>query len=177
MNHSRNYRRVLSIAPCARGFGFAVLEERGLLLDWGVARLHSKSDEEFGARFDALLDKYPPELVVLEDVSAVQRSPRLAATLETAARLASLRDLRVLHVGRGDVRTAVGLSRKATNHEVATVTAELFPELLQHLPPKRQPWQGVDGRMYLFAAAALLTATVYAKPASDPLGITALGQR
>lgn len=112
-NPIRNYRRILSIAPCARGFGFAVLEGRGLLVNWGVARLHSNSDEEFGIRFEAIIDKYQPAIAVLEDVTATRRSPRVGATLEYAARLASLRDVRVSIVTRSEVRAALGLPRQS----------------------------------------------------------------
>ena len=149
------YFRILAIDPSTKGFGFALLEGKGRLIDWGVARLYSNSDEEFVARLDTIIDRYRPSDIVVEDLSHTRRGERAKRRIEAAIGYARLREVHPTLASRGEVRTCLGLGTHATKHEAAIRIVELFPELGMLLPPKRKPWMSEDERMNVFDAVGL----------------------
>jgi len=153
---SFSHARVFSIYPCRRGFAYAVLEGRGRLVDWDVAQLGVDTDDEFLDRLQALIDKYTPQLVAFEDCSGGRRSEKSQARIEAGLGLANYLDLRTTLVSPGETRKALGLSQRATKHDVAARLARHFPELVRKTP-KRMIWQR-DPRMNLFDAIALCLA-------------------
>lgn len=154
-NHSRQYHRILAIDPSTKGFGFAVLEGNDRLVDWGVAGLWSKSDEEFLTRLEAMVDRYRPAIIAVEDTSSTRRGERAQRRIEAVVEYAELRDVHPILVSRSEVRSSLDLPTDATKHEAAARIAELFPELGTLLPPERKPWQSEDERMNVFDAVAL----------------------
>lgn len=148
--------RILGIAPSKKGFGFAVIEARGLLVSWGVGRLYSWKREEFLQRLDALFDRYEITLLCLEgptDYSKLgQRRRRL---FELGCRLAKHRAIDVSQISRVELSSQLGLDQRASRHTTAIRVAGLFPELAELLPPPRRPWQTEDPRIALFMAVAL----------------------
>ena len=150
----RPHIRVISIYPCHRGFGFAVLE--GVrLVDWGIAKLYSKKDEEFLARVERMIDRYHPSHLALEDHTNSRRREGVQKRVNTALGYGKLRGIRTVLVARAEARSAVGLSDRTTNHELALRIAELFPELATNLPRKRRPWESEAERMNVFQAVGL----------------------
>jgi hypothetical protein len=149
-------RRAFSVCPSHRGFGFAVFDPKMGLIDWGVARLYSNNDEEFLLRLEALVQRDAATLLVLEDVSDTRQRARARRRIDKAMVFARLRRLRVVRVSRGAACVALDLSERATNHEMATAVAKVFPELIQHLPPRRKLGNSEDERMKLFRAVMLL---------------------
>jgi hypothetical protein len=157
--------RICGLYPTWRGFGFVVLERRGRLRAWGVAHYHSTNNTEFLAGVEAFLEKHRPTLVALEDASLTKRGEVAKARIEAVVGYLHLRDIATQLVSTGEQKAALELSRDATKHQIATALTLLFPELLQHLPRKRKPWQSEDERMSLFAAAGM--ALVVAGAAED----------
>lgn len=150
----RPHIRVISIYPCHRGFGFAVLE--GIrLVDWGIAKLYSKDDEEFLARMEGMIDRYRPSHLALEDNKNSRRGRRAQKRVNTAAAFATLRSIPTVLVARAELRSVVGLSERATNYALALRIAELFPELATHLPRKRRLWESEAERTNVFQAVGL----------------------
>ena len=154
------YSRILAIDPSTKGFGFALLEGKGRLIDWGLARLYSSRDEEFVARLEAMIDRYRPSAIVVEDVSDTRRGERAKRKIEAAVGYARLRDVRPTLASRGEVRSCLGLNDYATKHEAATRIAEIYPEIKSLLPPKRKPWMSEDERMNVFDAVGLAVSAV-----------------
>lgn len=150
----RQYVRVLSVFPHHRGFGFAVLEHERLV-DWGLARLYSKADDEFVARVEAMIVKYRPHIMALEDHTNSRRGERAQRLVDTALGYAKFRELQPMLVLQRDVRRTLGLRDRATIHDVATRLAEAFPELAPLIPSKRRPWQSEAERMKVFQALGL----------------------
>jgi Holliday junction resolvasome RuvABC endonuclease subunit len=149
------YSRILAIDPSTKGFGFALIEGKGRLIDWGVARLYSSSGEEFLARVETMIDRYRPSGIVVEDLSSTRRGERAKRRIETAIGYARLREVHPSLASRGEVRACLGLGTHATKHETATRITEVFPELEMLLPPKRKPWMSEDERMNVFDAVGL----------------------
>jgi len=156
-----HYQRILSIDPSRTGFGFVVLEDGWRLVDWGVARLWSPSDEEFLARLEAMIVRYEPVLLVVEDLADSRRRGRAARRIELAEAYAASHRIRIVAVTRRAVRATfeVGI----TKHEIAIALAVEFPELASRVPPPRKPWMSEDERMSLFDALSFVHSAVLAK--------------
>ena len=156
MKHISQYMRVLALDPSRQGFGFAVVESRGKLVDWGVARVWGKSDQAFVARVEELVLRYLPVAIALGEPDG-RRSPRAARRIRLLASYAHQSRIHALHMSPTDVRAT--LQRPgATKHEVAETLVDLFPELEPYLPPHRRPWMSEDARMDIFDALALAIA-------------------
>lgn len=154
-SHPQTHSRILAIDPCTKGFGFAVLEGGNRLIDWGVARLYSKNDEEFLVRVDALINRYKPTAIAVEDVAGTSRGERAAKRINDLIGYAAFLDIERALVSRGEVRVILGLPYDATKYEMAQMIAKLFPELEASLPPPRKLWQTEDKRMNVFDAVGL----------------------
>lgn len=153
----RRYRRLLSIDPSVAGFGFVVIEGGDRLVDWGVARIWSRNDQEFLARIEAMIDRYRPALVVLEDRTESKRRSRTLQRLRLAAAYCATRRIPVGFVSRRSVRQAFGESGR-TKHEIATAIVMEFPELGTRLPIVRKPWMPEDEQMNIFDALSFVVA-------------------
>jgi Holliday junction resolvasome RuvABC endonuclease subunit len=154
MNTFMNQKsRALAIDPTGRGFGFAVLEGTERLIDWGVKGKHAKA-----VRLVAeLLDRYPPDIIVLEDVSAgkPRRSARARRLLKSIGVLAARRKIPVRRFRRSRVKAAFLQVNAFTKHQIATTIADHLPILSLQLPPVRKAWMPEDYRMSIFDAVAL----------------------
>jgi hypothetical protein len=150
--------RILAIDPCSKGFGFAVLEGADNLVDWGVARVWSKSDDEFVARVKTVVDRYRPGLLVMETPPSDPRRDRTARRIRALVAHEAELGIVLAHLPAARARKSLGLS-DMTKHEVASALCDRFPELLAWLPGPRRPWATEDDRMHIFDAL-LLTLSV-----------------
>src|SRR5258708_36307691 len=124
--------RILAIDPTTKGFGYAILDLPLHLIAWGMA--HVKGEKRSGAivRFEALLDQFRPDAVVLEDTTAQgsRRYPRVSDLLERLGRIAPERGLEVQTVSR--LAVIAYFSSKdghATKHAIATTLPSAYPPL------------------------------------------------
>ena len=154
MKSRSHYNRVLAIDPCTRGFGFAVVENRMRLVDWGVARVWGSSTKEFVARIECLIERYQPSGVVFEEVAGLRRSARSSSRMDLLIAHLSQNRLSCAQIPRAAVQTIFEDTGR-TKHDIARAVTQIFPELQPHLPPVRKPWMSQDERMSFFYAAAL----------------------
>jgi Holliday junction resolvasome RuvABC endonuclease subunit len=155
--------RVLAIDPSSAGFGFVVLEDPTRLVDWGVAEVWSRSARAFLARVESLVDRYKPNLVVLEEVAAIKQRKRTIRLISSVVSYAATRHITVVKVSRSQVRAAFG--GEPTKHDIAVSIATVFPELVPRLPPKRKLWTSEKERMNIFDALSFaLTALAMVPP-------------
>jgi Holliday junction resolvasome RuvABC endonuclease subunit len=155
----RKHVRVLAIDPCSKGFGFAVLESTSRLVDWGVARIWGTSDNEFLARVDAIVDRYQPALIALEERRQVGRATKAMRRAALVLGRASERHLMIARVSRESVRVLFRSSGVA-KREIAIAIAKSFPELEARVPKERKPWESEDDRMHVFDAVAIALAVM-----------------
>ncbi len=150
-------KRVVAICPTSRGFGFAVFEDPKTLLDWGVAQIPPAEETRLLGRVRTLLDRYEPDVFVIEstDDPHCRRRGRVRGLLAAMRRLVAQRRVSCAQVRKADIRRAFARHGAATKHQVATVIAAQVPELARHLPPPRDIWQSESPRFSLFGAAAL----------------------
>lgn len=156
-NRRRDDQRVVAIDPTSRGFGYAVLEGPGFLVDWGTRDLARADSERTLSHVAALLRHYRPDAVVLEDVAAAgaRRRHRVQALIDAIGTSAASGGVAVERVSRLQVHRVFACAQATTKHRIATVITDHFPELAPRLPPLRKAWMSEDARMSIFDAAAL----------------------
>jgi hypothetical protein len=151
----RHHRRIVTIAPSTRGFGFAVIEGDKTLVDWGVKSVKGDKNRRSLVKAEALLLHYRPALLVLEDHSG-RRSKRIRTVSSMLADMAKRHGINVRRIRRSRVYRAFGFDEKGTKHALAEVLGNQFQKELEHrLPPKRRPWMSEDYRTGIFDAVAL----------------------
>jgi len=156
---NENARRVLGIDPFARGVGFAVLEGRGSLIDWGI-RTTGRADNEKSVRvIDKLIDRYRPDVLALEnwDAAGSRRCGRVETLLDRIARQEGRRVL-VRLVTKREICAIGQLPLTSTKDGRARFLAERFPELQAYLPPVRKTWMPEHDWMSVFDALAFAVA-------------------
>jgi hypothetical protein len=148
----------LSVDPTSKGFAFVVLEN-GLLVDWGVRRVRSNKNHDSVMKLRLLIQRYKPDIVVLEDVHhrSSRRGSRARRLLGRFAREAHAHGVAVTRVSQEEVQRRLGAhpGRQLTKHRIALVLADKFPELWEHLPRVRKIWMAEDERMNIFDALAM----------------------
>jgi Holliday junction resolvasome RuvABC endonuclease subunit len=149
-------KRVLSIDPTTKGFGFAVLEGASMLIDWGVK--HASGERNRGCLKHAteLIRRYQPDVLIVEHTAArgAHRCSRVRQLIEDLLALASDRRIRTKRVSRRRAQRCFSKTGSATKRQIALALTERFPELEPHLPPVRKPWMSEDERMGIFDATA-----------------------
>ncbi len=156
--HSK-YVRVLAISPSTRGFGFAVLEDRETLVDWGVKSVKGDKNARSIAKVEELIDHYEPGVIVLTDSSTKpsRRSARIQALGREIVAMIASRGITVEVFSGQQVRRIFFADGQGTKHALAEILAKRFPaELGFRLPPKRRAWMSEDYRMDIFDAVALV---------------------
>jgi hypothetical protein len=151
--------RILAVAPSTRGFGFAVLEGREALVDWGVKSVDGDKNARSLERLEALVACYLPEIIIMEDHSAKgsRRSPRIRELGRQIIAAASKRKIRVALFSQQAVRRTFFADGEGTKHALAEILAKRFPEELDsRLPRKRRPWDSEAHSMDIFEAVALV---------------------
>jgi len=149
-------RRVLAVDPTSKGFGFAVLEGPGSLIDWGVKRARGDRNAKSLEKAAELIERYQPEVLVVERSAAkgFRRCLRVRQLIEDLLALARDRHIRARRISRRKVQRCFSKTGSATKRQIAVALVERFPELEPHLPPVRKPWMSEDGRMGIFDAVA-----------------------
>ena len=150
------HRRILAIYPNSRGFGFALLEGKELLVDWGVVQTKFDKHRQCLSRTKRFIEQYRPDVVVTEDApKSLHRGKRIRKLLTAIRQLVLKMDVKCKGVSRAQVRKYFRSPRRVTKHHIAQGIAERFPELSSRLPPPRKPWMSEDSRMAIFDAMAL----------------------
>ena len=160
-------QRILALALTTNGIGYAVMEGKEALVDYGVTRVEGDKNVESAKRVEKLLNLYRPDVVVLPDVNdeGTHRALRIQKLHTRVMTMTRKRKLKTVMISGREVRQALLNDPKGTKHEMATVLAERFPgELLRRLPAKRKAWNSENRKMDMFEAVGL--AVVYRMRAS-----------
>lgn len=150
--------RIFALDPTTKGFGYAVFEQPFRLVEWGLARVPGEKHAGAMARFEQLLDRFRPDAVILEDITAPgsRRRPRVQQLIEALLKFARARGIAVHTVPRSAVLACFSSpDESATKYSIAKRLARYFPELAPDLPSPRKLWQSEDERMAVFDALAL----------------------
>jgi hypothetical protein len=160
--------RVLAVDPIHKGFGYVVLEEQGLLVDWGVAHVRGPKHSGSIRRLHELVLLYAPDVVVIEDPEVDSRRwARVRRLLMEIRVWGEKRGVRVRMLSRRRVQKVFAQWNARTKEEIAAVIAAQFPELALRLPPHRKCYMSEDARMSIFDAAALAVTVVASRQRRD----------
>jgi hypothetical protein len=148
-------RLVLALYPSTHGFGFVLFLGPEFLPDWGTKETRWK-DKNFLAihRVKALLRRYQPEVLVLQDPVHTKRlrHKRIRALHTRIVECAEAEKVVVRVIRQKRVHEYFGAT---TKQAMAEAVARQFPMLATRMPAKRKIWQSEDLRQSLFDAAAL----------------------
>ncbi len=144
--------RVLAIELTPRGFAFAILEGSERLVDWGGRRV-SGDTSIFLTKLEALVGRYRPDALVVEEPAGSGRDRRGREWLAWAEEYAADHSLRRYAVTRLTLQSHFTASGQ-TKHAIAQAVARLFPEIAGRLPAPRRPWQSEPPGLGIFIATA-----------------------
>jgi Holliday junction resolvasome RuvABC endonuclease subunit len=159
-------KRVLAIDPTGKGFGFAILESPGILIDWGVKQVRGElrlRNRRCLEEISRLISRFQPDVLAVEHtgVKSCQRRSRARQLIAAILDLASAQDLRTRQVSRRKVQRCFSEAGTATKRQVAVALSERFPELEPYLPPqwdrlvkRLHAADGEDERFSIFDAVA-----------------------
>ena len=153
----RRSLRLLAIDLSAKGFGFALLDRRLGLLDWGFCVVRSADDESFTKRILSKIDRGRPTALVVENFAPVKGRENALRRRDLVMQIASERHMGMCHVSRTLVRRVLGVSTMA---ESARVLVERFPELQSRMPRAREGWRNEDERMHIFDALSFAVVVI-----------------
>jgi hypothetical protein len=149
---------VLAIYPSTRGLAFVLFESALSPVDWGLKTVHGPRKNDECLRFaDALLSRYEPGIVVLQDTSpqGTIRAYRIRHLNAAIAELIESAGIEMIFFSRVEVMRAFASVGVINKRQLAEVIAKHIPAFQRYLPPVRKPWMSEDSRMNLFDAAAL----------------------
>lgn len=165
--------RILAVSLSSRGFGFAVLEGEGVMVDWGIKTSKKEKNVESLAKARKLIAHYQPGVLVLEDASAKhsRRAPRIQKLTKRIIAMAATQQVKVKLFSREKMMKAFFADGQGTKHTLAGIIAKRFPaELGNRLPSKRRAWESEDCRMDIFGAVALALVYLQSKTKPNLLG-------
>lgn len=153
--------RILALAPSVHGVGFAVLDPKEMLVDWGVKSVKGEKNKVSLSKVKEMIVEFEPGFVVVENtaVSSSRRSPRVRTLFRQILVLVRSKRLRVSQFTPELLRQAFQVPPDTTKDALAEILAARFPgQLGLRLPPKRRAWMKTHYRMCIFEAVALALA-------------------
>jgi|ERR1022692_565343 predicted mannosyl-3-phosphoglycerate phosphatase (HAD superfamily) len=155
MNKADDFR-ILAIAPTSRGVGFAVLEGKDSLVDWGVKTVQGEKNANSLTKVEELIAQYQPGVLVLQDTKDSRKSQRIKVLSREIVDLAETRNISVKLFSQEQEGRTYFTDGLGTKQEIAELIAQRFPdELGSRLPQKRKAWMSEQYQMGIYDAVAL----------------------
>ena len=148
----------MGIVVSSRGVGFAVIEGKNILVDWGAKMMTGDKSTASLSTIAKLLQHYRPDAVAIENTqpNKSKRGERVQALAQQIASMARSCNIAVRCFTRKQVNHAIMPGKPGTKHLLAVHLAARYPlELGHRLPRKRRNYDNEDPRMDLFDAVAL----------------------
>jgi RNase H-fold protein (predicted Holliday junction resolvase) len=101
-NRQKKHIRVLGIVASTRGIGFAVMEGKSLLVDWGVKTVKGDKNARCLSNVGNLISHYEPNAIALENTRSKgsRRRSRVQALTDEIAALAENEKIKVRRFSR-----------------------------------------------------------------------------
>lgn len=149
---------VLCLYPFCRGYAFVLFESPATPCDWGVKEIKEKNRNEKTLRsIKCLIEKYHPEVIVIEDVGEGQhrRTPRIRRLYRRLGDYASSEYIDLHCISMNMVRRYFAEQGAKTKYDMARLICREVKAIAHRLPRIRKAWMGTEPRQSLFDAAAL----------------------
>ena len=165
--------RLLAIALRSRRFAFAVFEGPDRLLDWGMVFYPLNNGAQRAAaskRIASLFAQFSPSEVVVGRARLLntRKGSGVRPIFRSLRHEASSRLIPVCLMKKAELEEVFCQFHIKSKHEIASMLAQAFPELLWELPPKRKIWESERPRMAMFDAIALGFAYLQRYGAREP---------
>jgi hypothetical protein len=147
--------RILAIDVRPHWFGFAVFNNLGQLVDFGLLKVASVRGERI--RLIRLIRAFWPRLIVVRRTPPPARQPRptIRAFRRLLLRLSDRFAIKIVRVSDGQMLRYFKLQGVNNKYEAASLLARQSPELSWRLPPPRKRWQHEHKNMPIFDAVAV----------------------
>lgn len=152
---------VFAIYPTPKGFGYACLEDKQNLIDYGMVNCYPFGINILTGRFKKLITILRPDLVILQKLESIKRSKRVRKLLENCISYTEAKGLSVIHYDRMDIRNVFEQFGAKTKYEIAENCIKWFPELKSRKPHFRKIWMCDDYNMAIFDALSLAITHLY----------------
>jgi hypothetical protein len=151
-----DFVRYIGVNIRASSFAFLLIEN-GTVLDSGIRKCELPEFHNcLSHQFDRILLTYKPSVAIISSSAGVNSKKRVIRRKLRSAAVKRAVDL--IAVKRPIIKHYFARYNAVTKYEVAQAVADIFPDLIWKLPPKRRVWQREDSRMSIFdAAAAVIT--------------------
>ena len=130
MNHARKYALTMSLYTNSRGFAFVVFEGALSPYDWGVVEIRGlKKDAQITDKVRGLLDRYMPDVLVMQDMSpeGTRRANRLTLLNTALGSIARELGIPVFVYSRTEVYSAFRSMGFANKQMLAGLIAKHIP--------------------------------------------------
>jgi hypothetical protein len=159
MSQTSTQSRVLAVSLSTRGFGYAVIEGKNTIIDYGKKRISGDKNAGSLASMEKVITRNQPEILVLQDVQNCKGTKRVARIKKLYRKIVTLAKklkIKVVTISGKELRAILLGKETGTKQEMAELLAKQFPdELASLLPPKRKAWKSEDSRMDIFDPMAL----------------------
>lgn len=153
---TRHHPPVMALHATSAGFGFVVMSGPFSLVDWGTRLARKDKNAACLASLTALIDRYDPHTLVLEDPSRLpRRSARINRLYQGIAALCHGRSIDLAVFSREDIYRCYASVGALTWQDIAEAVGHQLEPLHGLVPPRRKAWQSETRRMAVFAAAAV----------------------
>ena len=140
----------------ARGFSYVVFSGPFSPHDWGTVGAKGDKNSACLHKLEKLLDRYSPEVLVLEEARSVaNRSDRIARLYKSIAAICAAHSIDLAVYRLQDIKGCFRSVGANTRQEIAEAVARQLPALDHRVPKPRAQWQSESRRMPMFCAAAL----------------------
>lgn len=148
---------VFAVHPTSRGFAWMLFESAHRPVAWALVHARAGRNKHLVGRFEALIEKYEPAVVVLEafDERQSKRSKRTKELCRMMIHEAEVRAIDTRIFGRDAVKLAFANFGATSRSEIARVIAQHIDGLSHRMPRERKVGNSEDVRQSLFVAAAL----------------------
>ena len=147
---------VLGLHPTSKGFGWVVFRGPDAPIDWGLASARSRRPARLLSRFERILNRHEPVILVLEVFEHSERIERIKIFCREIVHVAGCKGIRTQTLLAKEVQKHFLQQGARTRHEIASAVAQHMEAFAHRLPPKRRAWMSLDPRRSLFDAAALV---------------------
>lgn len=172
-------QRVLGIYPQSTGLGFALVEDRSLLLRHGRYEIREQKSRRSTTLVRRLLESQRPTVLALEDWEdpSSRRCMRIKRLLQRLAQVGVASGCRVRRVSKYEIEMAISSGKCRNKDDRARLLADYFPPVAPKLPPRRLVYEAEHPHMGIFDALAQVVGAIGLpeEPGLTPLEIYSLG--
>lgn len=149
----------MGIYPASRGFGYAIFDRKGQILNYDSPFMSPVINKDCLKKIRKQVKKWQPDVFVLRDDSSpdYKGSERTSRLLADIRRMAQDEDIAVVEYSRKDIVTTFERFDATKKREIAEIICSWFPFLTSKLPKKRKyKGEGPHHNDSLFDAISLV---------------------